>query len=614
MSNLKLVSKPNKIMTQQYCKGETTLLNIIRRSLCNGSKIVTVPSDLTFQFDPKISHIFISLFQEKLKPIRWGSKKKDLASTLNRIINKLRTNDRFESFSVSDSKTCRILIEVVTEKTPCKPTDTTIFGLTDDRLEPGIHGLMLNYQDQTIYYMPTDAYVNSLMTMKQVYNHLAKRTGIASKTQSIQERASLVRRLPVQFMKIKSLAFITYKENALLLYRGIPTPPLISRTVLYECIEKGADWLVANQNEDGKFLYFYDASIDSTQDFQHPRTDYYNILRHAGGTITLLKAFQQTNKKSFLNAAKLSLYFTQSTFRYHSVKSKEACFPFFNEKSKLGGAGITLVAFMQYVRLTKDYSFNREIHGLTRHILSRVSDDGEMTGYFIHPLYNNGEPLHTLSEKLKEKLFSFYYPGEALLGLVLYLKYTEDIDHKYQAEIMKTCTKAFDFLVEKRPVKYNHLFQTLPSDGWLMQAIEEWIKIGGEPKQTYVDFVYNDAEAMISHMYKPDNSPFADYPGMFFYSYGEHAYPDAARCEGLIAAYSLANHLKDEEKAKRYLQFLKLAAQAILRTYNSEEASYPHKKPSKSIGSYRFKLTRQWVRVDSSQHAICFFTRLINYL
>ena len=32
---------------------------------------------------------------------------------------------------------------------------------------------------------------------------------------------------------------------------------------------------------------------------------------------------------------------------------------------------------------------------------------------------------------------------------------------------------------------------------------------------------------------------------------------------------------------------------------------------TKALNSFRFKLTRQWVRVDSVQHASCFFARLI---
>jgi hypothetical protein len=52
----------------------------------------------------------------------------------------------------------------------------------------------------------------------------------------------------------------------------------------------------------------------------------------------------------------------------------------------------------------------------------------------------------------------------------------------------------------------------------------------------------------------------------------------------------------------------------VMYLYNSEQSTYMHKAPEKSIGSFRFKLTRHWVRVDSVQHAACFYLRLYSAL
>ncbi len=595
-------------------EAEQLLLKMIRNSLAKGVEIAFVPQNLSFEFQKKISQLFITLFQEGKKPIRWGSRRATLAESINSVIKKLRQNEKFGDFSISNPSACRILFEVVTEKKRCDPKRTTTLNLTDNRLEPGINGLTFNWNGRTIYYMPTDAYVKSQMTMPQVYNHLARRIGLIPEIKSKKERASIVRNLPTAFYRIQSKAFVTYKKNTLPLYRGLPAPPKLTKKIIHNCIIKGADWIVTNQKENGKFLYYYDASTGSTQDFQHPNTDYYNILRHAGGTITLLQVYGLTNDVKYLAAARKSVEFLVSTFRYHQVNNDIACYPFFNKKSKLGGAGIALVALLRYLQATSDTAYEKETRGLICHILSRIAEDGEMTGYFIHPLYNDGKELVAPSETMKADLFSFYYPGEALLGLVLALQLMNTLEPTLRARINEKCELAFDFLIEKRPVKYSHLFQTLPSDGWLMQAVESWILTGGKAKQSYIDFVHNDGLGMITHMYKADNAPYPDYPGMFYYTYGEHAYPDGARSEGLIAAYSLARFQRDDEKTDTYLPYLKMAAQALLYTFNSEEASYAHRYPSESRGSFRFKLTRQWVRIDSAQHAICFFTRLLPYL
>jgi hypothetical protein len=249
--------------------------------------------------------------------------------------------------------------------------------------------------------------------------------------------------------------------------------------------------------------------------------------------------------------------------------------------------------------------------GLVYHILSRVSASGELIGYYIHPAFNNGKELADPGEELKKELFSFYYPGEALLGLVLYLRHVPDIEQQSQTLIREKARQALDFLIHERPKKYHYLFEPLPSDGWLMQAIEEWVKIDGFQDKAYVDFVFNDAQAMIDHMYQEDDAPYFDYIGAFYYTYGEHAYPDGARCEGLMAAWYLARDRGDQERADHFMKYIHKAARNLLYTYNTPQSCYAHKYPAKSAYSFRFKLTRQWVRVDSVQHTACFFARLL---
>ena len=79
-------------------------------------------------------------------------------------------------------------------------------------------------------------------------------------------------------------------------------------------------------------------------------------------------------------------------------------------------------------------------------------------------------------------------------------------------------------------------YQSLPSDSWLMMAINELVDQNGFDDEDYRAFVFSDAEKMIQHQYQEDNALFPDYVGSFYYRYGDHAYPDGARAEGLLAA------------------------------------------------------------------------------
>ncbi|MBU1657924.1 protein containing Six-hairpin glycosidase-like domain protein [bacterium] len=606
---------------EQEFAPEKRLLHAIRCALVsrctdsNSQVQMDVEENYCFSFHPEISQLYITLFQTNQKPLRWGSRKTTLHESITDAVKKLSLCDRFKDFAIEDEEQCRIMFEIIVERELCNPKRTTILRLGKDRFEPGIDGLMFSHKGRTIFFMPTDAYVYSLMTMKQIYEFLAKRTGLAQQTDSKTRRASLVRALQTDFYKIRSFAFITSKKNVLALYRGNTLQPQINAQRLKETMLNSCDWLVRNMRNDGRFLYFYDGSKDSTIDFNHPKNpNYYNILRHSGGTITLLRAYELRKNITYLQHAEVSIKFLLLQLREHSVDGEYACYPFYNAKSKLGGAGIALVSLMHHHILTSSKIYVKQIEGLARHILSRIDERGEMIGYFIHPLFNKGEEIREADNKTKRALFSFYYPGEALFGLALYYRHFTEGNSELKEKVLTGAKKAMDFLVFKRPQRYKDLFLSLPADAWLMQAIEEWIKVEVMNLPAYTDFIFHDADAMISHMYRKENSPYPDYIGGFFYKFGEHILPDGSRCEGLIAAYETALYLGRTDKANLYKSAMMDAALNLMYTYNSYENTYAHKIPANSIGSFRFKFTRQWIRVDSIQHTACFFARFYKVL
>jgi len=594
-------------------KNINTLLESIRDSFLIDTVLDVESLELPFEYDKNFTQVYISLFQEGNQSIRWGSKKENLSQTLNRIISKLKLKTQINNF---DLKTCNILFEIVTKEYPCKIRNLTTMTMgSPNRFEPGVNGLKYIYADESRYFMPTEGYTKSIMSVKQLLNHLSKKCGISKKTDKISERVDLMRQEDIEYTFIESQAYLSNSKKVYMLDRGYTTPIEFSKEIILDKTLKSIDWLIENMNEDGSFLYYYDPYKDTIIDDMHPNMLdplYNNILRHSGGTISLLRGYELTDQKLYLDKAKDSLDFLISTFREHKYNNQYACYPFFNKKSKLGGAGIGLVALMHYYIHTQSQDYRKEMDGLVRHILSRIDKDGEMIGYYIHPKFNNGNALTKVSDEDKKELFSFYYPGEALLGLALYYLHVEDIDKELKEDIRTKSEMALDFLVDTRPVKYDYMFDALPADAWLMQAIEEWVKVEGLDKRSYIDFVFNDTNTMFEHMYTDTNTleTNKDYIGGFFYNYGDHVYHDASRCEGIVSAYYLAKYLKEEEKAKWIMENMTLSAKGLMKTFHDEVSTYPHVEPKKALHSFRFKLTRQWVRVDSVQHAACFFSRL----
>ena len=75
-----------------------------------------------------------------------------------------------------------------------------------------------------------------------------------------------------------------------------------------------------------------------------------------------------------------------------------------------------------------------------------------------------------------------------------------------------------------------------------------------------------------------------------------------------------SNIVLDNEKASWIKENMLLSAKGLMKTFHDEKSTYCHKYPKKALHSFRFKLTRQWVRVDCVQHAACFFARLLKVL
>lgn len=592
------------------------LLKRIRNALVSG-KFVNL-GDLDFSgiinFNPQETLVYISLFQSGQKFIRYGSKRKDFETTVNRDIEMLRKNKNFQKFLVNDENSCRIMLEYIIDRKRINKGELNSERFDNGRFEIGINGLELRKDGISYYYMPTDAITLSHMGLRSALQTLVRKTPIAKLTNSISERLNILSASnDYEYYLFRSRAFITYKNTCIPLYRGNVRYTEFSYDVLYNQVIKSVDWILDNMYEDGRFLYYYDCCDDTYKDHEHPNRPennlYYNDLRHCGGVIALIRAYELTSDEKYIKAAKKALNWSVSISKEHDTKWGKAYYAFYNNKAKLGGTGVLLVAMVQYRSFTGDKSFDEYIKGYTRHILSRVYQNGEILGYYIHPKYHNGEPLINMTDEERKETFSFYYPGEALLGLALFANNFLD-DENLAKEVRKISKKALDWIVDERPKIYADLFTALPSDAWLMQAIEEWCKDKDFQKQNYINFVFTDAATMVEKTYKKDDSPYIDYEGGYYYEYGDHYFPDGARSEGLVAAYYLAKYLKMDNLAQKLLNACKKVAMCQFHLFNDELNNYSHKNQERSKNSIRFKATRQWVRVDSIQHVSCFFARL----
>ena len=616
MLDFKKQNDKERAFFEQDFSAVNKVLQRVRKSLITGENLSITDLDLSdiINFDRAETLVYITLFQSGQKFIRYGSKRQDFQSTLNRDVEMLRKNKKFSDFDVSDEVKCRIMLEYVIDRHPVSLAKLNSVHFDNSRFEIGINGLELRKDGISYYYMPTDAITLSHMGLRSVLETLVRKTPIAKLSNSRSKRLEILSQSKdYEYYLFRSRAFITYKNDCIPLYRGNVRYTEFSYDVLYNQVIKSADWILANMYDDGRFLYYYDCCDDTYKDHEHPTRPennlYYNDLRHCGGIIALIRAYELTSDEKYIKAAKKAVDWSISISKSHDTQWGKAYYAFYNRKAKLGGTGVLLVAMMQYRSFTGDKSYDEYIKGYTRHVMSRVYKNGEILGYYIHPQFQNGQPLINMTDEERKETFSFYYPGEALLGLALFANNFLD-DEDLAKEVRKIGKKALDWIVDERPHIYADLFTALPSDAWLMQAIEEWCKDKDFQKQNYINFVFSDAATMVEKTYRHDDSPYIDYEGGYYYEYGDHYFPDGARSEGLIAAYYLAKYLNMNNLAEKLLNACKRVAMCQFHLFNDEINNYSHKNPERSLNSIRFKATRQWVRVDSIQHVSCFFARL----
>ena len=616
MLDFKEQNDKERAFFEQDFSAVNKVLQRVRKSLITGENLSITDLDLSdiINFDRAETLVYITLFQSGQKFIRYGSKRQDFQSTLNRDVEMLRKNKKFSDFDVSDEVKCRIMLEYVIDRHSVSPAKLNSVHFDNSRFEIGINGLELRKDGISYYYMPTDAITLSHMGLRSVLETLVRKTPIAKLSNSRSKRLEILSQSKdYEYYLFRSRAFITYKNDCIPLYRGNVRYTEFSYDVLYNQVIKSTDWLLANMYDDGRFLYYYDCCDDTYKDHEHPTRPennlYYNDLRHCGGIIALIRAYELTSDEKYIKAAKKAVDWSISISKSHDTQWGKAYYAFYNRKAKLGGTGVLLVAMMQYRSFTGDKSYDEYIKGYTRHVMSRVYKNGEILGYYIHPQFQNGQPLINMTDEERKETFSFYYPGEALLGLALFANNFLD-DEDLAKEVRKIGKKALDWIVDERPHIYADLFTALPSDAWLMQAIEEWCKDKDFQKQNYINFVFTDAATMVEKTYRHDDSPYIDYEGGYYYEYGDHYFPDGARSEGLIAAYYLAKYLNMNNLAEKLLNACKRVAMCQFHLFNDEINNYSHKNPERSLNSIRFKATRQWVRVDSIQHVSCFFARL----
>ncbi|MFA9563227.1 MAG: hypothetical protein ACERLM_00745 [Acidimicrobiales bacterium] len=160
-----------------------------------------------------------------------------------------------------------------------------------------------------------------------------------------------------------------------------------------------ADWIVANQDDTGRYLYSYDRTTGE------PAIPGYNGVRHAGTTMALYQLVL-AGETQYLDEADRAVDFMLE--RSIETGPDALAWSMNGADPKLGSVALLTVALAHRRLATGDQTYDDTLRALGRHMVGQEQPDGVMLNYWRQ---STGRPDPTQRSR--------YATGEALWGLAL---------------------------------------------------------------------------------------------------------------------------------------------------------------------------------------------------
>ena len=241
---------------------------------------------------------------------------------------------------------------------------------------------------------------------------------------------------------------------------------------LIEIMEDGADYLVDILQENGSYIYRYDAQDGKV-------SDTYNILRHEGTTWSLIEVYKITKNKELKDAIEKAIeYVIENNVKYKDDKTAYIIEEKNNE-IKLGANGIGVVMLTEYMDTFETNKYDDLLVKLGNGILSMQNDNGSYYHVYGYPEFNKREEFRTV-----------YYDGEATFALSKIYGRTKD------EKWLKRAKKSIDYFIKNNYTQYR--------DQWIEYSVNEVTKYDFNKK--YIEFGlangYDNLEEIVNASYE----------------------------------------------------------------------------------------------------------------
>lgn len=250
------------------------------------------------------------------------------------------------------------------------------------------------------------------------------------------------------------------------------TPNLTSDSVL-EIIQESSQFLANLVQESGEYIYGYFPCFDK-------KISFYNILRHASSTYSLIEAYDVTKDELLVQPIQRALSYLEKEAIYKFNGDQDETFAYVVDKAsdseiKLGANAAAILAFSKYTKVFKDDTYIPVMRQLANGI--ELMQDAN-TGQFVHVL--NYPDL-----SVKEAFRIIYYDGEAAFALMrLY-----DIDRN--PKWLEIVERAFSYFIENDYWKHqDHWLSYCANELTTYRPLDKYFQFGLENVKHRLDFMY----------------------------------------------------------------------------------------------------------------------------
>lgn len=360
-------------------------------------------------------------------------------------------------------------------------------------------------------------------------------------------------------------------------------------SILYS-LSLGHHWLVANQLEDGNYLYDYEASTGESEGDNSPLQQW-----ATGWSQVLLYRFVE--REAFLLAAYKVAKIYESSLTFDTLEDDT---PFASVSGRLNQTAFYFFLLVELESVMGNGEFEEEIEAMANYFESQIDEDGCIS---TSRAATSCEDQH-----------SVFAVGQGLTAFERLWRHTGD--DKWLDYIEQAANYYYDFY-DGATSGFEH---ALYWGSWANPAMISMLI--ERPDEKLEGWIFGQADYQVGDQYTPGDPE--EYVGGFK-KRGDRipTWSAVSQVEGIIDAYRLAEARDDEDRMMRYRASGILAARYLMSLqYRADNVDrWSLAEPQRAIGAYHFSnddaassISMHYVRTDYMDHMAVTLLKTLSYL